>query len=143
MQYVKMRLRFITRQTHSLMCTVSGPILEKLKISEQVHLSIHTKLHDGTPTMKPVQITTKLKSLASGTSDHIEAKQKDDVYSMQFTPLVRGCHKLDIQVNHKAIAGSPFPMFVTVPATELGTPVMIIDGLREPQGVAINSNTTM
>ena len=61
------------------------------------------------------------------------------IYSITFTPRIRGRHDLTVTVNGKEIAGSPFRVFVKIHPTQLGQPVRTITGLNQPWGIAINS----
>ena len=56
-----------------------------------------------------------------------------------YTPRVRGRHDLTVKVNGEHIAGSPFRVFVKIHPTQLGPPVRIITGVRQPYGIAITS----
>ena len=98
----------------------------------------------------PVQV-----SLAAPTAQFVQAQLKSvatpsplvpgniipmgvGVYSITFTPRVRGRHDLTVKVNGKEIAGSPFRVFVKIHPTQLGQPVRTITGLNYPWGIAIN-----
>ena len=61
------------------------------------------------------------------------------IYTITFTPHIRGRHDLTVTVNGKEIAGSPFRVFVKIHPTQLGQPVHTITGLYQPWGIAINS----
>ena len=61
------------------------------------------------------------------------------VYTITFTPRVRGRHDLTVTVYGKEIAGSPFRVFAKIHPTQLGQPVRTILGLENPWGIAINS----
>ena len=43
-------------------------------------------------------------------------------------------------VDGEEVAGSPFPVFVSIHPKKLGKPVRVITGLREPTGVVVNSS---
>lgn len=60
-----------------------------------------------------------------------------------FTPVVRGRHKLAVEVNGEHVPGSPFPLFVTVPIEQLQNPVRVVDGLKAPYALAFNSAGNM
>ena len=60
------------------------------------------------------------------------------MYSVTFTPRVRGQHDLIVKVRDKEIGGSPFRVFVKIPPTQLGQPVCKIGVLSQPWGIAIN-----
>ena len=60
-------------------------------------------------------------------------------YSIQCTPTVRGRHDLTVSVDGKQVAGSPFPVFVSIPPTQLGKPVKVWTNLTTPTGITVNS----
>ena len=93
------------------------------------------------PDHKNPAIQATLKSLVDVTSS-VQATVTPNaagVYSITFTPRVRGRHDLTVTVNGKEIAGSPFRVFVKIHPTQLGQPVRTITGLNLPWGIAINS----
>ena len=93
------------------------------------------------PDHKNPTIQATLKSLVDVTSS-VQATVTPNgagVYTITFTPRVRGRHDLTVTVNDKEIAGSPFRVFVKIHPTQLGQPVHTITGLNGPWGIAINS----
>ena len=60
-------------------------------------------------------------------------------YSIQCTPTVRGRHELSVSVDGQQVAGSPFPVFVSIPPTQLGKPVKVWTNLTYPTGITVNS----
>ena len=93
------------------------------------------------PDHKNPAIQATLKSLVDVTSS-VQATVTPNaagIYSITFTPRVRGRHDLTVIVNGKEIAGSPFRVFVKIHPTQLGQPVRTITGLNQPCGIAINS----
>ena len=60
-------------------------------------------------------------------------------YLINFTPRVRGRHDLIVKVNGADVRGTPFPVFVKIHPRQLGEPVCVIDGFKEPWGIAINN----
>ena len=54
------------------------------------------------------------------------------MHDIQFSSSIRGRHQLVVSVNDQPIAGSPFPVYVKIPPTQLGKPVRIIGGLNGP-----------
>ena len=60
-------------------------------------------------------------------------------YSIKYTPTVRGRHELTVLVNGQQVAGSPFPVFVSIHPTQLGKPVKVFNDIKRPIGVALNS----
>ena len=71
--------------------------------------------------LKTPNIQATLKSLID-TTTLVQAKVTQNctgVYTITFTPRVRGRHDLTVTVNGKDIAGSPFQVFVKIDSTEL------------------------
>ena len=60
-------------------------------------------------------------------------------YSIQCTPTVRGRHELTVSMDEQQVAGSPFPVFVSIPPTQLGKPVKVWTNLTGPTGITVNS----
>ena len=94
-----------------------------------------------TPTAVPADISASVKCVSNPSSSlQGNVVQKGvGMYSITFTPQVRGRHDLIVKVKDKAIGGSPFHVFVKIPPTQLGQPVRKIGGLRSPWGIAINN----
>jgi hypothetical protein len=65
-------------------------------------------------------------------------RKRNDVYQIEYVPKVRGHHKLEV-TNGLPVPGSPFPVFVNIPPTQLGKPVNVIEGVLEPIDIAVNS----
>ena len=82
-----------------------------------------------------------LKTLSDDTSQQLQAVPvRGGVYSVEYTPRVRGRHHLLISVDDQPIPGSPFSVFVKIPPTKLDKPVRVIKGMNEPQYMAFNSS---
>ena len=60
-------------------------------------------------------------------------------YRIQYTPTVRGRHELTVSVDGQQVAGSPFPVCVSIPPTQLGKPVKVWDGIYYATGITTNS----
>ena len=136
----KNRAQVVTLPTDPSKCKVDGPGLNSAQVNQQTHVIVHTMLHNGTPTKKPMKVTGELKSLVNGSVTRLEgARKQGNTYEIQFSSAVRGRHQLAVHVNDQPIAGSPFPMYMKIPPTQLGKPVRVLGGLDRPYGVAVNS----
>ena len=92
------------------------------------------------PTAVPADISASVKCVSNPLSSLQGNVQKGvGMYSITFTPQVRGRHDLIVKVKDKEIGGSPFRVFVKIPPTQLGQPVHKIGGLNQPWGIAINN----
>ena len=59
-------------------------------------------------------------------------------YEIGYQPTVKGKHQFHIKVEGQHIRGSPFSVAVKLPVEKLGNPILIIDRVKEPYGVAVN-----
>ncbi|XP_064397544.1 E3 ubiquitin-protein ligase TRIM71-like [Halichondria panicea] len=81
-----------------------------------------------------------LKSLADQSTQQLPAVPvRGGVYSVKYTPRVRGQHHLLISVDDQPIPGSPFSVFIKIPPTKLDKPVRVIRGINKPRYMAFNS----
>ncbi len=64
---------------------------------------------------------------------------KGNEYRIFCTPTIHGQRELIVTVNGEEVAGSPFPVFVSIHPTQLGMPVRVITGMVGPRCLAINS----
>ena len=123
------------------MSTVQGDGIKTAEVNKSSKVTLYAKTSLGTPCTKPVVIKANLTSFVDGSV--IQAKIQEgqrSTYNIDYTPTVRGRHQLNITMNNQPIAGSPFPVFVNIPPTQLGKPVKVFSGLKfRPYGIAINS----
>ncbi len=91
-----------------------------------------------------ISIVCELKSLCN---DSVVTGIVDQLgpgeYCIQYTPTVRGRHELTVSVDGQQIAGSPFPVLVSISPTKLGKPVKMWCDLELPVGVTINSENSV
>ena len=82
----------------------------------------------------------ELKSLVEGTTIKCQVSRGgDNKYHCEYMPTVRGRHELTVSVNGQEVAGSPFPVLVSIHPTQLGKPVRVIPTEMRPQDVAVSS----
>ena len=102
--------------------------------------TLTTRLSNGEPDARKCKVTCHIKSLYNGlTTDCGIEKDGPGRYSIQYTPTVRGRHELTVLINGRHVAGSPFPVYVSIHPTQLGKPVKIWTGIRTPYGITANS----
>ena len=121
-------------------CTVKEEGVKTAKTNKLSELSVIIKLSDGKNVKQKYGVDCHLKTLANGSTVKCKVDLiQDNEYHIQYTPTVRGRHELVVSVNGHEVAGSPFPVFVSIPPTQLDKPVRVIRGLTYPYFVAINS----
>ena len=118
--------------------TVEGNGARTAEISTLNNFSI---LVECNTQFKHHTIQVALKSLVEESSQQLQAVPvRDGVYSVEYTPRVRGRHHLLISVDNQPIPGSPFSVFVKIPPTKLDKPVRVIRGINNPRYMAFNSS---
>ena len=89
-------------------------------------------------------IGAELESLFNGSVLQVDVVQRSRAtYQLSYIPKVRGQHRLSITINDHHIAGSPFPVYVNCPPSQLGQPVRVIKGLGIPTDLAIDRNDNL
>ena len=88
--------------------------------------------------MNSVTIESKLTSVRRTVRGKVQRKE-NDVYEIEFVPKVRDRYKMEITVDGLPVSGSPFPVFMKISPTQLGKPVKVIGGVKEPMDVAVSS----
>ncbi len=121
-------------------CTVRGEGAEFALVQQVATVTLTTKLTNSKTTRRRVPVTGQLKSLCDGSVIECEVVQSGlGEYRIQYTPTVRGRHQLAVLVNDEHVAGSPFPVSVSIHPTQLAQPVQVWTGITMPTGIAINS----
>ena len=86
----------------------------------------------------PVQqhVSAELKSLVNDSVlQATVVRQITSTYELSYTPTTRGRHQLTVRVNNIKIG--TFQVFVQHPPTQLGTPVRIIEVVKQPWYIAV------
>ena len=108
--------------------------------ASQYHFQLFPKLSNGRTTKQACVVACSLKSLADDTITQCQVELiEGNKYRIQYTPTVRGRHELIVTVNGQEVAGSPFPVFVSIHPTLLGKPVRVITGVKMPWDVAVSA----
>ena len=118
-------------------CTVHVEAAEIDNISKATLL---TRVSGCKQTKRKCKVSCQIKSLHNEVIT--DCNIDDDgsgKYSIQYTPTVRGCHELTVLIDEQHVAGSPFPVFVSIHPTRLGKPVKVWEDVSCPSGITANS----
>ena len=125
-------------------CVAEGPGIRSAETNSTTTFTVSVKDHLNKPCTRPHQLTTTLRSLVDGSVVETTQTSKDEAtYEVQYTATQRGRHQLSVAVNGVEIHGSPFAVSIKIPPTQLGTPVQVIEGLKKPYCIAINSDSEL
>ena len=132
----------ITTAVDPAKCTVD--LTAPAEVGKPYVGTLTTRLSNGKPNNRKCKATCHIKSLYNGiTTDCVIDKDGPGRYSIQYTPTVRGRHELTLLINGHHVAGSPFPVHVSIHPTQLGKPVKIWTGITKPLGITANSKGEM
>ena len=96
--------------------------------------------HSDESNCEPVAVNACLKSLVDGSSIPVKVTLTGKgLFEVTYTPKIRGRHELTVKIGERMINGSPFLVFVKIPPSQLGEPVMVIQNLRHPYSVAFDT----
>ena len=121
-------------------CTVRGEGVKTAEVHQTAEVTLNTILSNSKISRRRAKVLGQLKSLYDGTVIKCNVNQSSSgEYHIQYTPIVRGRHELAVLVDGQQVAGSPFPVFVSIPPNQLGKPVKVLDNLAQIAAVAFNS----
>ena len=120
---------------------MKGEGMKRAEVHQTADMTLTVRLSNNEIPTRKVMVTGQLKSIYDESVIKCDADQSGPgEYHIQYKPTVRGRHELTVLVDEQHVAGSPFPVFVFIPPTQLGKPVSIWDGISRPAGISINSN---
>ncbi len=127
-------------QTNAKICQIAIDSAQCTVRGEGAEFAIVQQVAAVTLTTNRASVTGQLKSLCDGSVIECEVEQSGlGVYRIHYTPTVRGRHQLAVLVNDEHVAGSPFPVSVSIHPTQLAQPVQVWTGINRPTSIAINS----
>ncbi len=125
-------------------CTVTGEGAESAEIHQTAEVTLTTRLSNNKTTRRSTEVLSELKSLYNGSVMKCNVDQSGPgEYCIQYTPTVRGSHELTVSVDGQQVAGSPFPVFVSISPTQLGKPVKVWVNITNPRGITTNSENNV
>ena len=128
----------ITTAVDPAKCTVD--LTAPAEVGKPYVGTLTTRLSNGKPDYRKCKVTCHIKSLCNGvTTDCVIVKDGPGRYNIQYTHNVRGHHELTVLINGHHVAGSPFPLYVSIHPTQVGKPVKIWTGISRPYGITANS----
>ena len=121
-------------------CTVTMEDSTKHEVNKTSNATLVTRLSSIKISRRHCKVSCSLRSLYNNVINECMVGQTGaGQYSIECTPTVRGCHELTVSVDGQQVAGSPFPVFVSIPPTQLGKPVKVWTNVIRPTGITVNS----
>ena len=121
-------------------CHTTGKGLEMAVVGDKSTAILHAVSYEGKPYEEPIKsLECELASEITGTRASCSVERRGQSQcEICYQPTIKGRHQLHIKVEGQHVRGSPSSVAVKSPVEKLGTPILTLDGVGEPCGVAIN-----
>ena len=121
-------------------CTVTMEDSTKHEVNKTSNATLVTRLSSNKISRRHCKVSSSLRSLYNNVITECKVGRTGaGQYSIQCTPTVRGRLELTVSVDGQQVAGSPFPVYVSILPTQLGKPVKMWTNLTRPSGITVNS----
>ena len=115
-------------------CHVTGKGLESAVVGVEAMAILHAEDME----LKS-ELECELVSEITGTQTSCCVERKgQSQYEIRYQPTIKGRHQLHIKVGGQHVRESLSSVAVKSPVKKLGTPILTIDGVNGPMGVAVN-----
>ena len=121
-------------------CQATGKGLETAVVGQKSSAILQTIDFSIEPFIRPIKsLECELVSEIAGSRviGNVERRRQNQ-YEIGYQPTVKGKHQFHIKVEGQHIRGSPFSVAVKLPVEKLGNPILTIDKVKGPCGVAVN-----
>ena len=121
-------------------CHTTGKGLEVAVVGKKSTAILHAVRYEGKACEEPIKsMECELVSEITGTRASCSVERRgQSQYEISYQPTIKGRHQLHIKVGGQHVRGSPSSVAVKSPVEKLGTPILTLDGVRKPMGLAIN-----
>ena len=121
-------------------CHATGKGLDVAVVGEKSTAIVQASDFKGEPFKKEMALLQceLISELTSAVVRGDVRRRGESQYEISYQPTIKGRHQLHIKVGDQHVRRSPFSVAVKSPLEKLGHRILTIDGVNEPQGVAIN-----
>ena len=121
-------------------CHVKGKSAEAAVVGEKSTANLQAINFSGKPCEEPMKsLECELLSEIAGTRASCSVERRgQSQYEISYQPTIKGRHQLHIKVQGQHIRGSPLSLAAKSPVEKLGYPLLFIEGVNSPCGVAVN-----
>ena len=121
-------------------CQATGKGLETAFVREKSTAILQTVDFSSEPCSHPIKsLECELVSEITGSRviGNVERTGQNH-YEIGYEPTVKGKHQFHVKIEGQHIKGSPFSIAVKLPLEKLGNPILTIDNVKGPYGIAVN-----
>ena len=118
-------------------CQATGNGLETAVVGEKSTTILQTSGKPCNHLFKSLECVLVSEITGSRVIVNIERRGQNQ-YNIVYWPTVKGKHLFHVKMKGQHIRGSPFSVAVKLPVEKLGNPILTIDKVKGPYGVAVN-----
>ena len=121
-------------------CHIAGKGAEAAVVGEKSTANLQAINFAGKPCEEPMEsLECELVSEITGTRASCSVERRgQSQYEISYQPTIKGRHQLHIKVQGQHIRGSPLSLAAKSQVEKLGDPILTIDKIGFPWGVAVN-----
>ena len=122
------------------LCHATGKGLETAVVGEKSSAILQTVDFSSKPCSRHIKsLECELVSEITGSRVTGNIKRRgQNQYEIGYRPTVKGMHQFHVKIEGQHVRGSPFSVAVKIPVEKLGNPILTIDRMEGPCGVAVN-----
>ena len=121
-------------------CQATGKGLMEAVVGKKSTAVVQAINYKGEDCQKPIK-SFECDLISEITGDIVKAnieRKGQNQYEINYVPAIKGRHQLHIKVEDQHIRGSPFTIAVKLPVKKISYPILTIDEVKGPWGVAVN-----
>ena len=121
-------------------CNINGKGTEAAVVGEKSTANLQAVNFAGKPCEEPMKsLKCELVSEITGTRASCGVERRgQSQYEISYQPTIKGRHQLHVKLQGQHIRGSPLSLAAKSPVEMLGDPILTIDEIGRPWGVAVN-----
>ena len=124
-------------------CCALSRVPDVTTVGEKYSTLLQVKTQEGKSFKKFVlSLECELVSELTGTTAKGDVERTgQSQYEVSYQPTIKGRHQLHIKVLGEHIKGSPFLLVAKSSLMDINTPILTLDHLKAPHGIAVNGTT--
>ena len=121
-------------------CHIAGKGAEAAVVGKKFTAILQAINFEDKPCKEPIKsLECELVSEITGTRASCSVERRGlTQYEISYQPTIKGRHQLRIMLHGEHIRGSPLSLAARLPVKKLGSPIMTINEVDSPWGVAVN-----
>lgn len=134
---------FTPEEVDPLQCTARGEGLEIAFVKETSVVYLRTCNYKGEPCIDSTPSCELVFQKTGAVETCLVISKGQNLHQISFQPQSRGRYSLHIKITDRHIKGSPFSLAAKIPVDRIRRPILVIERVVEPWGVAITKDDNL